>query len=201
MYRVTGVPSRIAGGSTPILLDNRESRKDGLGIYRVDQKGEVITDKLVCGRSGASELGRGSSTEGTSQVNHKNLELFPGRNFLSRIFDPGIYAVIDGSRSTCYTFQVGPDRPGAEQTVQDRPVSATGESPTEQTPPEVPGKMKGTNAKEEKPNSPKVEKGGPARKQESASKPAKGPPRDTRGSGSRGYTEKQQRALKDFNDM
>ena len=189
IYMVKGTPARIGNPRTALFLDNRGPQSGNLVIYRVDKKNEVVTATQSGGLTGALE----SSDKGTSRVGYGKPQLFPGRAFLLADFGPGVYAIAHLA-DTCYKFQVG----------ADQPVAAPGAPPAAEVPPAVPEgseKKKGASAKDEKSNLPKVEKGGSARKQESASKTPKRPPRDTRGSGSHGYTEKQQRALTDFNDM
>ena len=64
----------------------------------------------------------GSSTHGTSQVDHDESKLFPDHNFLSHNFDVGVYAIIDTSKATCFMFQVGPDQHRGKRTVQQEPA-------------------------------------------------------------------------------
>ncbi len=72
---------------------------------------------------GSALVGTIDRRKGTSHVGHSKQQLFPGRNFLSADFEPGIYAIADVP-GTCFNFQVGADQPRPRQAVTVTPAKS-----------------------------------------------------------------------------
>lgn len=107
-YRVVGSPYRVVARGKPVFLAHTPVAENLL-VYRVDQKGEIVTRTFGGGFGGVfGMLSDSGSSKGTSIAKAWKTQPFPNRSFLLTNNEPGVYAIVDREyQNACFLFQIG----------------------------------------------------------------------------------------------